>query len=372
MTTIRHWNDIAPARRRTARLVLAVAAVLLLASVPVGLRTLSGGSSDTSSTPASAGSGASSDEAGALASRPDAAAGAAPGPAQKGVPVAAAAARPAVVTPKLARSAWLGLAVTDLTASSARARSVAAGAGGTVTYESVVTGTGPTGSSGVAPTRADDPNRMTPDGVQLTPVELDQARLTLSVPAPKLDGVLADLSRLGTVSYRSSQTQDVTDTYVDTQARIAPARASVARVQALLAEATDLKQVVLIESELSKRQADLDSLTQQLAQLDQQTTMSDVTVTLWTDATAPAASDNGFIVDLKKAWAGLLGSVTVIVAGLATLLPWLVVLGLLAWVGLRLVRRRSPAAVAHVTPTPDPTTTSTPDPTTTSPTQHTE
>ncbi|MEP7332267.1 MAG: DUF4349 domain-containing protein [Terracoccus sp.] len=342
MTTIRHWNDIAPARRRTVRLVLAAAAVLLLlASVPLGFRALGGGSSGTSSTPASAGSGGSSDEGSPMPSRPDSAAAAVPAPARVGVPGAPSAARSAVVAPKLARSAWLGLEVTDLSQSSAQTRSVAAGAGGTVTYENVVTGTGPTGSSGAKPARADDPSRATPDGVDLAPVGVDQARLTLNVPAPRLDAVLADLSRLGKVSYRSSQTQDVTDTYVDSQARLAPAKASVARVQALLAEATDLKQVVLIESELSKRQADLDSLTQQLAQLDQQTTMSDVTVTLWTGAAAPSASDNGFIVDLRKAWAGLLGSVTVIVAGLATLLPWLVVLGLLAWVGLRLLHRRS-------------------------------
>ncbi len=369
MTTISHWNDIAPARRRTVRLVLAAAAVLLLlASVPVGLRALGGGSSSPSA--ASAGAGGSAGESDARSAQPDAAAAA---PVAGGVPGAASAAGSPVVTAKLARSAWLGLVVANLSASSAQTRSVAAGAGGAVTYENVVTGTGPNGSSGGSPSRADDPSRATPDGVDLAPVGVDQARLTLSVPAPKLDGVLADLSRLGTVSYRSSQTEDVTDTYVDTQARIAPAKASVARVQALLAEATDLKQVVLIESELSKRQSDLDSLTQRLAQLDQQTTMSDVTVTLWTDATAPAASDNGFVVDLRKAWDGLLGSVTVIVAGLATLLPWLVVLGLLAWVGLRLLRRHSPAAVAHValaSPTPDPTTTSPARPA--DPTQHPE
>ena len=368
MTTITHWNDIAPSRRRTARLVLAAAAVLLLlVSVPLGLRTLAGGSGENASA-ALERSGASPAAGAAAASRPDSAA--VPGPAVGAVPSASTA---PIVTPKLARSAWLGLEVANLSASSARARSVAAEAGGVVTYENVVTSAGPSGGSSVAPSRAEPKSQAAPGEVSLAPVGVDEARLTLSVPAPRLDGVLADLARLGTVSYRSSQTQDVTDTYVDTQARIAPAKASVARVQALLGEATDLKQVVLIESELSKRQADLDSLTGRLAQLDQQTTMSDVTVSLWTDATAPAASDNGFVVDLSKAWNGLLSSVGVIIAGFATLLPWLVVLALLAWVGLRLLRRHSPAAVAHlahVAPTPDPTTTAHPQHT--DPTQHTE
>lgn len=238
--------------------------------------------------------------------------------------------------------------------SSAKARAVATEAGGAVTYENVVTGTGPTGTAPGVPSPSASTGPGGAVGADLAPVGVDEARLTLSVPAPRLDGVLADLARLGTVSYRSSQAQDVTDTYVDAQARIAPAKASVARVQALLADATDLKQVVLIESELSKRQADLDSLTGRLTQLDQQTTMSDVTLTLWTAATAPAASGNGFVDNLKKAWDGMLGSVVVIVTGLATLLPWLVVLGLLAWVGLRLARRRSTDGVSPPTPTADP------------------
>ena len=70
------------------------------------------------------------------------------------------------------------------------------------------------------------------------------------------------------MSYRSSQSQDVTDAYTDTQARIEPMKDSIARVRALMAKATDLQQIVLLESELTRRQADLDSLHQRLAELD--------------------------------------------------------------------------------------------------------
>lgn len=352
MTTISRWNDIAPGGRRPTRLVLAVTAgLLLLATVPVGLRALQNGSSGTSSSPASAGSGASAGVGAGSSSRTDSGSAVA---SAAGAAGSASATQAPIVTPKLARSAWLGLEVGNLNTSSAKARAVAAEAGGAVTYENVVTGTGPTGNAGGAPAPAASKGRSGAANEDLAPVGVDEARLTLSVPAPRLDGVLAELARLGTVAYRSSQTQDVTDTYVDAQARIAPAKASVARVQALLADATDLKQVVLIESELSKRQADLDSLTGRLAQLDRQTTKSDVTLTLWTAATAPAASGNGFVDNLKKAWEGMLGSVVVIVAGLAALLPWLVVLGLLAWVGMRLARRRSTGVVPAVTLTSDP------------------
>jgi hypothetical protein len=170
--------------------------------------------------------------------------------------------------------------------------------------------------------------------------------MVLSVPADKLDGVLTELSRLGSVSYRSSQTEDVTETYVDAQARVQPARDSITRVRALLAKATDLQQVVLLESELSRRQADLDSLVRRLADLERRTTNSDVTLTLWTAATTPVVAATGDDVGsrLRGAWEGLLTSATVIVTGLAALLPWIVVAGLAALVVVRLRRRRAAAS----------------------------
>ncbi len=174
--------------------------------------------------------------------------------------------------------------------------------------------------------------------------------MVLSVPAKALDDVLTQLSKIGSVSYRSSQSQDVTDSYIDTKARIQPMRDGIDRVRALLAKTTDLQQVITLESELSRRQADLDSLEQRLAKLDAMTTTSDVTVTLWTDATTPVPTQGGIAGGLRTAWDSLLGSVTVILTGLAALLPWLVLLVPLTLLALRVWRRRSagmPSATSH-------------------------
>lgn len=240
-----------------------------------------------------------------------------------------------VVGAKIARTAWLGIKVADLTGSAARARVIASGAGGQVTSENVVTSTDPTGSLRSAAQRSES-------GASVPDVGVDEARMVLSVPAKALDQVLTDLSKIGSVSYRSSQSEDVTDTYVDTKARIEPMRDGIDRVRALLAKTTDLQQVITLESELTRRQADLDSLTQRLAQLDQMTTTSDVTLSLWTDATAPVTTpDDGIAGGLRTAWDSLLGSVTVILTGLAALLPWLVLLVPLTLLALRIRRRRS-------------------------------
>lgn len=356
------WDALPSARRRTILVVAAALTLVLLVAVPVGMRTVGSGSrSGVESSQTSASAAALAPQRGSAGSA-DAPAPASPDAAATSGDTSAPMVSP-VVSPvtatRIARSAWLGVEVGDLAAASTRARAVAAAAGGQVTAENVVTepagDTRPrpdTGSSGDGRT---SPRLPSPEPTadhsagsltRVPDVGVDEARLVLSVPSQRLDGTLTELSRLGTVAYRSSQASDLTDSYVDTRARLDPMKDSVARVQALLADATDLKAVVLIEGELGKRQAELDSLTQRMAELERQTSMSDVTLTLWTPATAQAATnDNAFASGLSRAWSGLLGSVTVIVAGLATLLPWLALLALVVWVTLR-ARRRSALAGA--------------------------
>jgi hypothetical protein len=354
------------ARRRWLAAALVAVAVLALA-VPVGLSVLhhGAGTSSTSSTSSTAARGTFGQDSGTGGSptprTPTEGKALAPGAATDGSGSNGAAAGsvldalPTDLGVRLARTAWLGVKVGDLAAASGQARVVTSEAGGVVTFENVVTATDPTGRygapDGALSPGATGPGTTSPDSsqnrsVETQPVGVDEARMVLSVPADKLDGVLTELSRLGSVSYRSSQTEDVTETYVDAQARVQPARDSITRVRALLAKATDLQQVVLLESELSRRQSDLDSLVRRLADLERRTTDSDVTLTLWTAATTPvvAATGDDVASRLRGAWEGLLTSATVIVTGLAALLPWIVVAGLAALVVVRLRRRRAAAS----------------------------
>ncbi|HET9634173.1 MAG TPA: DUF4349 domain-containing protein [Terrabacter sp.] len=352
-------------RRRRVLGVLAVTVALLAVAVPLGLHRVDAGSS-APAVGARAGDvrgpaqGNGSSSAGGVTGAPEAQQGA--GSATSSAGGSGTSESGAVIEPKIARTAWLGLKVTDLAGAAARARVVATEAGGQVTSEDVVTSTDPTGgllggsqggattgrpdssSGGVAPSPGvPAPNQP---GAVLTQVGVDQARMVLNVPAKGLDQVLTQLSTLGTVSYRSSQSQDVTDAYVDTRSRIQPMRDGIERVRALLARTTDLQQVITLETELSRRQAELDSLTQRLAQLDAMTTTSDVTLSMWTDTTPPAQSGGGLSGGLRSAWDSLLGSLTVVLTGLAALLPWLLVLVPLGLLGLRLWRRRTAGAPA--------------------------
>ena len=87
-----------------------------------------------------------------------------------------------------------------------------------------------------------------------------RADLTLRVPAAQFDGTVADLARLaapGTNVRWHKDIQDVTDTVVDVNARISAQRHALTRLQNLLNSAKNLDQVIRLESELTRREADL-------------------------------------------------------------------------------------------------------------------
>jgi uncharacterized protein YoaH (UPF0181 family) len=173
--------------------------------------------------------------------------------------------------------------------------------------------------------------------------------LVLRVPADALDRFMEDIAAIGRVLGRSTQVLDATEEAVDLHARVASQQASVARVRSLLAEATSIGDVVAIEAELSRREADLDSLTSRLEALRDQVALSTLTVDLRAPG-VPSAQDRpapGFREGLATGWEGLrtLGSAAAAVIGFVLpFLPLLAVLGGIAWLVRRIIRaRRTPA-----------------------------
>ena len=137
---------------------------------------------------------------------------------------------------------------------------------------------------------------------------------------------------------------------MDFEARVASQQASVARVRALLVQATSIGDVVAIESELARREADLDSLTNRLAALRDQVAMSTLSVELHTPSTAVLDDDPraaGFSDGLDAGWRGLVALGTAVAAVAGFLLPFLPVLAVLlgvGWLTRPLFRgRRAPA-----------------------------
>jgi Domain of unknown function (DUF4349) len=179
----------------------------------------------------------------------------------------------------------------------------------------------------------------------------ERSVLVLRVPEPAFDETMKRLGDIGRVDRADRRSEDVTTEVIDVDTRVATQEASLARLREFLERATDVDDMIRVESEIATRQAELESLKAQQKYLRDQTSMSTVTVRLRTPAAPPPAEDgdSGFLAGLQDGWRALL---TVLV-GAATvagaLLPFLVTLALLGvpvWLLVRTAaRRRHPGPV---------------------------
>jgi hypothetical protein len=324
-----------PARSLTA--VVAMSALLLAGC--------SNGGSTTAGSQAAVGSAAPARDSAQLNAAPEAKSDAS---APAG-PTVASKPGSAVVSlgPKLTRSASLDLRVKEISAAAARVRSIATGLQALVLSEQI--GNGGPGK----------PTPLSGNGVSSSDVSDTGGfgALTLSVPSDKLDTALDQLTsaKIGTVLQRNTSSQDVTSQYVDTQSRLKTMTASVVRVRSLMAQAKDLGQVVALEGELSRREADLESLQSQLDALKTSVERSTLAVSLSTGGNEPA-TDNGFLAGLRSGWDAFTASAGGLFKALGAVLPFAVFFGLVGtpiwWTWRRLRASHAPLVPTPVVPTP--------------------
>ena len=133
-------------------------------------------------------------------------------------------------------------------------------------------------------------------------------------------------------------------------------QASVERVRALMTQATRLADIVTLEAELSRREADLEATQTQLAALDDAVSMAPVEVRLSTDEKVleEADDDTGFLAGLSAGWTAFTGSVTVLLTVFGAVLPFAVVLALVLVPLLVWLRRRTPGTPVATQPAVQP------------------
>ncbi len=194
------------------------------------------------------------------------------------------------------------------------------------------------------------------------------ASLTLRIPADQLDQAVDDLGELGTVDHFATSARDVTTEVTDLEAKISTLRASTKRIQGLLADAKDIKDIITLEDELASRQAELQSLEAQQRGLDDQVSMSTIELSLTTEPVVIVDdSPQTFWDGVVSGWNGLIAFVSAALVVVGVLLPWAVLVGLVTvavvWaVRARGSRARREAAAPTATPPAAPETPQAPPP----------
>ncbi|MCK5890066.1 DUF4349 domain-containing protein [Aeromicrobium sp.] len=235
--------------------------------------------------------------------------------------------------------------LSDLTATEGQGPQVLPAEPGTAAERSVVT-------TGAAAVVVDDPAGAATDfgtwvegaGGRIDSRSDQKARtsLTVRVPAGGVNGALDELRDLGELESSSLDRVDVTAQVVDLDARIAALQTSIARLTAILSEATTTADVVAAESNLTQRQAELDGLVAQRSALGEQVDLASLSVSFAETPTTATVEPDGFLGGLRTGWNSVVGTVNGVVTAAGVATPWLaivLVLGVGAWVIAR--RRRT-------------------------------
>ncbi|MGI8333302.1 DUF4349 domain-containing protein [Actinomadura scrupuli] len=186
------------------------------------------------------------------------------------------------------------------------------------------------------------------------------SNLTFKVPSDKYSTVLGQLTgQLGTKLSLQQQAEDVTEQVADVDSRVKSAQATLQTFRKLLNRANTVGEVLNVEQEISRREADLESLQARQKSLALQTRYGTVTLQLEAPGVQPAKrhdDEGGFVGGLKSGWDAFVA----VVSGAATVLGWLLpflvvaaVVGLPAW-WLTRRRRKPPVSSPASPPPPDP------------------
>ncbi|MEJ7832142.1 MAG: DUF4349 domain-containing protein [Nocardioides sp.] len=169
-----------------------------------------------------------------------------------------------------------------------------------------------------------------------------RSALVLRIPSAEFARSMKALEKSGDLITSSTNVADVTTKVIDTGIRVKVQRGSIRRITLLLDRAQSIPDIVRIEGELSRRQADLGSLLRQKSYLEDQTEMATITVTLERTKDAKKKKEPeaaGFAAGLDQGWTQMKEmAVDLATAGGATL-PFAILLLLVAIPGYPLLRR---------------------------------
>lgn len=120
-------------------------------------------------------------------------------------------------------------------------------------------------------------------GAQVARLEAQEerrAQYLFRVPPEQLDALMDSAAALGAVDVRAVSVDDVTEQVVDIEARLVALRASRGRLLQLMEQSGSVGDVIMVERELARVQAELDSLEARLAFFRGRVALSELTVRL--------------------------------------------------------------------------------------------
>lgn len=176
--------------------------------------------------------------------------------------------------------------------------------------------------------------------------------ISLRVDAARLEAAIDEIGALGKVERSSTNSDDITSDYYDTQSRLTQYQAQRERLLGFYERATDVADLIALESELNRVQSEIDYLAGTMKMYDQLTQLSQINIDIYTPSiyttTVQPHGFSGFWQNVKAAFLDGINAFLNFIAGALVFiirhLIWFIVLAAVIValvVGRRRRRRKS-------------------------------
>ncbi|MFX3623289.1 MAG: DUF4349 domain-containing protein [Ectobacillus sp.] len=171
-----------------------------------------------------------------------------------------------------------------------------------------------------------------------------QATYTIRIPASQLDAYLNKAGSIGNILTKAITTEDVTDRYFDTEARIKSLKVQEERLLELLKQSGSLKDIIELEKELSSVRYEIETLTTTLKKYDSLTEYSTVQLTLIevediTDTSQPKTMGERISRQFKNNIEGITAGLKSIIVFVIGNSPLLIISGIIIAAGIFVARK---------------------------------
>lgn len=106
------------------------------------------------------------------------------------------------------------------------------------------------------------------------------AYFVVRIPSEDFEGYVNSLNTVGSISNVQTDTEDITNSYYDTEARVLTLETEETRLLELLTEAKNIEDIIVIEERLSYIRYDIESLTGTLKKWDNRVNYSTLTINI--------------------------------------------------------------------------------------------
>lgn len=165
------------------------------------------------------------------------------------------------------------------------------------------------------------------------------AVLTMRVPSREFDSTISAIKALGTVRSESLSADDVSEEYVDLQARRAALANQITQYNRIMERAENVSEILEVQVQIERVQIELDRIDGRIKYLDNRVDYGTITVTIQEPEPVGGGERFSVISVINESIAGFLTVTAGLVIILISIIP-VIILGIIACVIYRWVKKR--------------------------------